>query len=157
MRRSLFAIASIACHSQSVETQAQPQPLPQATATTATATATATAKAPTPTRICEPTISCGFWSKCQWLEFDHADAGYDVFRVAGSDAGGWGSQYWRIHDCYPQDAGPKGCSLYCDSSGACTDGFMANGVCTVSGPPRPSPYTCEVHGTECVTKPVKSP
>jgi hypothetical protein len=100
---------------------------------------------------------CGIWAKCRWLEFDHADAGYDVFHVAGSDAGGYGSEFWRMHQCWPQDAGPSGCAIYCDASGACVDGFGANSVCTVSGPPRPSPYVCEVHGTECVTKPVKTP
>jgi hypothetical protein len=152
MRRFVLSVIVVACHSQPAETQ-QPQPLPQATAA-----ATATATTPTkPTRICEPTISCGFWSKCQWLEFDHADAGYDVFRIAGSDAGGYGSEYWRMHQCWPQDAGPKGCAIYCDAAGTCVDGFGANSVCTASGPPRPSPYVCEVRGTECVTLPAKSP
>src|SRR5438874_9103138 len=101
MRRALLFVL-VACRSQPAETHA-PQPLPQATAT---ATATASA-APSPVRICEPTIACGMWSRCQWLELDHAEPTYDVFRIAGSDAGGYGSHYWRVHQCWPDDAGPK--------------------------------------------------
>lgn len=148
MRRAILVLTLVACRSQPAETQVQPQSLPQATATATTASASPKA----PARVCEPTVSCGMWSKCTWLEFDHADAGYDVFRIAGSDAGGYGSHYWRMHHCWPEDAGPKSCSLYCDATGACVDGFTADGVCTVSGPPRPSPYVCEVHGTDCVTR-----
>ena len=107
-----------------------------------------------PKRVCEPTIACGRWSRCEWLELDHVEAGgRAVYRVEGSDAGGWGSHFWRMHDCYPEDAGPSGCSLYCATKGSCVDAFQPDGVCTVSGPPTPSPWVCEVHGEECATRP----
>lgn len=149
MRRALYGLVLVACHSQPAETQAQAQALPQQPSVVAT-TASPTAKAPA--RVCEPTVTCGMWSKCQWLEFDNADAGYDVFRIAGSDAGGWGSHYWRTHQCWPADAGPKGCAIYCDAAGACFDGFTPDSPCTASAAPRPSPWVCEVRGGECVTR-----
>lgn len=162
MRRALLVLCLAACRSsQSVETQPQPQPLPQQATATATVAVTApptSSVRPVPADVCEPTIACGHWSKCRWLEFDHAEPAYDVYRVVGSDAGGYGSHYWRMHQCWPEDAGPKGCARYCDAGGgACVDGLTADGVCTVSGPPTPSPYACEVHGRECVTLPAKSP
>jgi len=152
MRRSLYVLVLVACRSQPAETRAQPLPQP-----IVTATATATATARTPARVCEPTVTCGMWSKCQWLEFENADAGYDVFRIAGSDAGGWGSHYWRVHQCWPEDAGKKSCAIYCDATGACFDGFTPDSPCTASAAPRPAPYLCEVHGAECVTVPAKAP
>ena len=148
MRRFAFFLLA-ACRSQSAETQA-PQPLPQATVQ-ATTTTTTTVPPPPPPRICEPTVTCGMWSRCEWLELDHAESGYDVFRVAGSDAGGYGSHFWRVHHCWPEDAGPKGCALYCDAKGACVDGFTADAVCTASAAPRPSPWVCEVRGADCVS------
>ena len=139
MRRAAFLFV-VSCHSQpNTETRAQPQPLPAPQGTA-------------PLRVCEPTISCGAWSPCRWLELDGADAGHEVFRVVGSDAGGYGSRYWRSHQCWPTDGGKNQCALYCDATGACVDGFTADGVCTVSHPPTPSPYVCEVRGADCVTR-----
>lgn len=149
MHRALLTVFLFACRSHPADTHA-PRPLPE---TQVTATATATATAPTaPPRVCEPTVTCGAWSRCQWLEFDHAEPRYDVFHIAGADGGGYGSHYWRSHQCWPDDAGPKLCSIYCDAKGDCADGFTADAVCTVSHPPRPSPYVCEVHGADCVTR-----
>jgi len=156
MRRVLLFL--VACHSQPVETQTQPQPqaLPQATASTTPAVSipappTATIR-PIPGPICEPTVTCGRWSRCRWLEFDHAERDYDVFRAVGSDAGGYGSHYWRVHQCWQEAVGPTSCARYCDAAGRCDDGLTADAICTVSSPPKPSPYVCEVHGKDCVTR-----
>ena len=123
----------------------------------ATADPRAVAAAPSATpgkpRICEPTVTCGVWSPCAWLELDHVEpAGYEVFHVAGSDAGGFGSHFWRMHQCWPADAGRDGCALYCDASGTCLDAMTSDGACTATAPPRPSPYVCEVRGAECTTR-----
>ncbi len=144
MRRIVFVFV-MACRSQSAETQA-PQILPQTQATAAVSVAPSA-----PARVCEPTVSCGAWSPCKWLVFDHADAGYDVFRAEGVDAGRYGSHYWRMHQCWPVDAGPKSCALYCDAAGACVDAFTGDSVCTVTHAPQPSPFVCEIHGADCVT------
>jgi hypothetical protein len=154
VRHLFFTIFVVACRSSGTGDTQAPQPLPQATdASIAVATATATASAkPVPTHVCEPTVTCGGWSRCRWLEFDNADAGYDVFHVEGADGGPrYGSHFWRMKQCWPEDAGLKNCAIYCDATGACVDAFTADAVCTVTHAPRPSPYLCEVHGTDCVT------
>ena len=167
MRRIAFASLLIACHSQST-LETKQDSLPATASATATTTATiaptpmvtappTSTIRPVPPPTCEPTISCGRWSKCRWLEFDHAERDYDVFHVVGSDAGGYGSHYWRVHQCFQEAVGPNQCARYCDAAGKCVDGLTADGACTASGPPTPSPYVCEIRGTECVTKPVKSP
>ena len=153
LRVVFVSSALAACHSQPDSAVTAPAPLPSAPASAATAVVDASASRTPPKRLCEPTIACGRWSRCRWLELDHVEPdGREVYRVAGSDAGGYGSHYSRAHECWPLDAGPKGCSLYCDAKGACVDGLMADGICTVSGPPVPSPWVCEIRGEECVTR-----
>jgi hypothetical protein len=105
-----------------------------------------------PKRIFEPTIACGIWSPCVWLELDHLEQTYEVYRIAGSDAGRPGSHFWRAHDCYPFDAGPEHCSRYCNASGACVDGLVSDDICTHSRPPSPAPFACEVRDGACVAQ-----
>ena len=152
MRRALVLLSfALACRSRPDATTVETLP----TATVAapnTGTLVPSARPSGVTRVCEPTIACGMWSACEWLELDHVeDAGYEVFRVAGSDAGGYGSHFWRWHHCWPADAGLDHCAMYC-VGGSCVDGMEADGVCTASAPPRPSPYVCEVRGADCVTR-----
>jgi hypothetical protein len=156
--RYLFFLFIVACRSSGTGDTQAPQPLPQTIdAAIATATPVASVTA-TPAHICEPTVTCGGWSRCKWLEFDNADAGYDVFRVEGADGGPrYGSHFWRAKQCWPEDAGLKNCAIYCDATGACVDAMTSDSVCTVTHPPRPSPYLCEVHGADCVTVNAKSP
>lgn len=137
MRRVLLLVFfSIACRSQPDPGAATPVPLP-------------TASAPTK-RVCEPTVTCGMWSKCAWLELDHVEPTHEVYRLAGGTPS---AHYSRVHQCWPEDAGRNGCSLYCDLKGACVDGLASDEPCTGAATPRPSPYVCEVRGAECVTEP----
>ncbi|HEY1955983.1 MAG TPA: hypothetical protein VGH28_10220 [Polyangiaceae bacterium] len=151
MRVLLVVFAALAACSRPDTTATTPRPLPLPLPS---ATATAAASVPAPVkRVCEPTIACGRWSRCTWLDLDHVEpTGIEVYRVEGSDAGGYGSRFWRIHDCWPGDAGPRGCSRYCDATGACADGLRSDGICTVSGPPTPSPWVCEIRGDACTTR-----
>ena len=90
-------------------------------------------------RVCEPTIRCGFWTGCVYLE--RVDK--DRFRALGGSEKG--QIFVRRHHCSPPDAGPSGCALYCsglDAGPPCVDGLSPeHEVCDESAPPRPAKAT----------------
>jgi hypothetical protein len=98
-------------------------------------------------RICEPTIRCGFWSGC--IPFERVDATH-YRALSGTDKD---HLFVRRHDCWPSDAGPSGCSLFCngpDAGPPCVDGLQPEAeACSESAPPTPYKGRCSFSAGVC--------
>jgi hypothetical protein len=106
---------------------------------------------PTDARVCEPPVGCGVWGDCFFFE----PTGGGDFR--GVDGAVKGLVYRRYPDCYPADAGPSGCTIYCSGPKGrppCVDGLHPKDeICTGAAVPRPAPYRCEVRDGKCQRAP----
>jgi len=104
---------------------------------------------PLPEVVCEPYVTCGMWSACTF--FEHLDTN----RWRATSGPMKGTTFLRSHQCWPADAGPAKCALYCSgpgpTDGTCVDGLMSEmQICTESAPPHPSEVRCEIREGQCV-------
>ena len=116
-----------------------------APAPTPTPTPTPTPVAPVSgPKTCEPTVRCGVWSGCKWLE----QIGTDRYReVSGKEI------FVRRHECWPADGGLASCAVYCrggDGGPPCVDGLHPEEeTCTGAAIPHPDSRRCSLMDGVC--------
>jgi hypothetical protein len=140
----LLVLATLAC--------TRPQPIDSATPDPSTKPLPAPTPTPSPTpakpsepvlgHICEPTVRCGVWSGCVWLE----KLAGDRYRASGGSEKG--VVFVRRHECW------KGsCAVFCtgaDGGAPCVDGLHPEDeTCTGAAVPAPNSKRCSLGDGIC--------
>jgi len=138
MRVGLAVLLVVGCSRPMPVESASPdpssKPLPTVTAAPSPIATTAGQQA------CEPTVRCGVWSGCVWLER------LDDTRYRAVGEGAKGEVFVRRRECWPADGGLNSCAVYCrggDGGPPCVDGLHPElETCTGAAVPRPNSAKC---------------